>query len=401
MKILFLAPANSSHTVKWVNALAARGQDVLLVSKGDHRDSDGAVDSRVRISYLPIVGGMGYYLNAPHLKNIYKAFSPDVVNAHYASGYGTLARISGIKDYILSVWGSDVYEFAHKNAIDGKIIKKNLSRAKVITSSGVGMAEHVREIMNARAERVGSKAGCADIRVVPFGVDLDIFKYMRAGAGSVASAGAVVGPDAGGAASAAGGDCFRVSSVKALEKNYGIDGVIYAFARFLNKIGGKGAAVLNIYGEGSERPYLEHMVKELALEDCVHFCGKISNDKVSEVYQNSDVACFGTERESFGVSTLEAMACGAVVIGTDTVGFREVTGGDSGIIISEASKGAISIEEMAEALLKIYADPNLADEYRKKARKRVEENYSWEENVSAMIDIYNEVSGLGKEEGAR
>ena len=59
----------------------------------------------------------GYYLNAPLLQRLAEKIKPDVVNAHYASGYGTLMRRAKLKNTVLSVWGSDVYDFPYKNRL--------------------------------------------------------------------------------------------------------------------------------------------------------------------------------------------------------------------------------------------------------------------------------------------
>ena len=62
MKILFLSAANSIHTVRWVNALAERGNEVTLVSKADHQeDHKNSISGKVKVIYLPVKGMKGYY----------------------------------------------------------------------------------------------------------------------------------------------------------------------------------------------------------------------------------------------------------------------------------------------------------------------------------------------------
>ena len=111
MKIMFVSAANSTHTVRWVNALAERGHEVYLVSNRGHEPKEDALNSRVKLYLMKHSGGKGYYLNAGELRKIAKRINPDVINVHYASGYGTLARKARLPKYILSVWGSDVYDF--------------------------------------------------------------------------------------------------------------------------------------------------------------------------------------------------------------------------------------------------------------------------------------------------
>ena len=122
MKVLFISAADSIHTVRWVNSLAERKQDVILVSLPNHRMETNKIREDVKVFYLPVSGTKGYYLNAIALKKIYHRYHPDVVNVHYASGYCTLVRIARIPNVLLSVWGSDVYNFHFQFALVWKII---------------------------------------------------------------------------------------------------------------------------------------------------------------------------------------------------------------------------------------------------------------------------------------
>jgi len=49
MKIMFVSAANSTHTVRWVNALAERGHEVYLVSNRGHEPKEDALNSRVKL----------------------------------------------------------------------------------------------------------------------------------------------------------------------------------------------------------------------------------------------------------------------------------------------------------------------------------------------------------------
>ena len=151
MKILFLAPASSIHTVRWVNALAQKNE-VYLVSLLNHKMIDDEIDLKVKINYLPISGGKGYYLNGNALKKLARQLNADIVNVHYASGYGTLARIAHLPNIILSVWGSDVYDFPYRNRINMYIIKKNLLYAKHIVSTSEAMKIQVLNILDKKIE---------------------------------------------------------------------------------------------------------------------------------------------------------------------------------------------------------------------------------------------------------
>ena len=114
MVIALLAPGSSIHTVRWANAFVFRGHRVHLITQ--HAPSDDLVPS-VSVHLLPHFSGAGYLLNGPRLKRILRTIRPDVVNAHYATGYGTLVRSCSEFPVVLNVWGSDVYDFPRKGPI--------------------------------------------------------------------------------------------------------------------------------------------------------------------------------------------------------------------------------------------------------------------------------------------
>ena len=91
-----------------------------------------------------------------------------------------------------------------------------------------------------------------------------------------------------------------------------------------------------------------------------------------------------TRGEFFGVSVLEAAACGVPSITSNVGGLIEVnSNNETGLIIS-----ANDPFELAEAINKLYSDTNLRFELGINARKRVQKYFEWNENVNQMISIY-------------
>lgn len=357
MKILFLADAHSIHTIRWVNALTDLGHNVYLVYLKNHSDKKKMLKNQIKTFPLPISGTKGYYLNAIYLKKLMNKINPDIVNVHYASGYGTLARVAKLPAVILNVWGSDVYDFPYESKLKQKILRKNLNYAVEIVSTSYSMAQQTKKFLN--TER--------NIPVTPFGVDIMKFRPNENERQSKK---------------------FIFGTVKTLSYKYGIDIVIRAFYIFLQKQPNnlKENIVLEIYGEGDLSKELKSLVKRLRLENNIFFNGEISNDEVAEVLRGMDVFLLGSrlESESFGVAAVEAMASGLPVIATCVSGFKEV--------IEDKVSGFLvpidDVQAMAKYMAKLFYNVEIRRKVGIEGRKRVEKLYNWKDNVSKLEEVY-------------
>lgn len=366
MRILFLSNGASTHTVKWVNSLSERGHEVHLVFKQDDAPKPNTINDKVILHSLKKSGTKAYFLAAYELKKLFKMIKPDIVNTHYASGYGTLARLSKIKPLVLSVWGSDVYDFPYQSKIKYKLVKKNLLYADQIASTSNCMAEQVLKLLDNYEK---------EIAITPFGVDIDEFKPK--GSSEI-------------------GKQIIIGNIKTLEDKYGIDDLINAINllriklldKDLNDIWDK--ILVYIYGDGSKKEELENLIYELNLTGKVHLLGKIPHSEVPIALEKFDIFCATSklDSESFGVAVVEAMAKALPVVVTDVDGFKEVVvDGYNGIIVKKQN-----IEEIANALEKLVLDEELRRKLGENGRKRVIKHYNWQENVNTMENIYEKLT---------
>lgn len=84
-------------------------------------------------------------------------------------------------------------------------------------------------------------------------------------------------------------------------------------------------------GEGPDLPKAQTRVRELGLQDKVHFLGK--QDDVAEMISIADLLLLPSEKESFGLVALEAMACGVPTVGSNAGGIPElITHGETGYL---------------------------------------------------------------------
>jgi len=134
-------------------------------------------------------------------------------------------------------------------------------------------------------------------------------------------------------------------------------------------------AVLVLVGDGSNdihncQQELEELVAELGLEDSVKFAGAVDN--VVDYLRMSDCFLFPTEDEAFGISLIEAMACGLPVISTDIGGIADyLQDGENGLVIETGDPEGIS-----RALERLYTRPQLREQLGERARAMVVERFS-------------------------
>lgn len=347
MRIAIVSSGSSIHVKKIANALVERGHNITLYTLPNHVKLLNDFDKRISIVKLPVRGMIGYYLNVPFLRKELIKHKYDLVNSHYASGYGTLSRLTNIHPIALAVFGSDVYEYPYKSKLNMHRIIKNLNNADIITSTSNVMAEEVRKFY--REDK--------PIYVTPFGVNVDVFKPQK------------VEKD----------DVFEFGIVKKIEPKYGIDILIKAYKIFCQKYPSVKSRLV-IYGRGSAVEDYKKLSMDLHIEEKVEFKGFVANELVPYVLSHMNVGCYSSilDSESFGVAVVEAMACGVPVIATNVSGFSEVVkDGKTGMLVEKNN-----ISALAEAMIRMYEmDEEGRTEMGNAGIQRVHELYKFSDNM--------------------
>lgn len=350
MKIAIVSSGSSIHVKKIANYLVENGHDVTLITLKNHNKLLNDFDSRINIKILPFKSPYGYYLNALFLRNIIKKGKYDLINSHYASGYGTLVRLAKCHPLVLAVFGSDVYDFPYKSNKNMKLIIKNLQNADTITSTSTVMAKEVKKFYDKQ-----------EIYVTPFGVNLKAFKPMKRKER----------------------ENFVFGTIKKMEYKYGIDILIKAYAEFRKKIPNCKSKLV-LYGRGEATNDFITLAKELEISEFVEFKGFIPNEKAPKAFSEMDVACFPSRSESFGVAAVEAMACGRPVIASDASGFTEVIDNNiTGILVPKED-----INALYKAMEKLYLMSKKNRELMgSNGTKRVQNLYNFKNNMEYYVEI--------------
>lgn len=357
MKIALLSEFSSIHTVRWANAFAERGHELHLISCPSRANTNHLISKKVHLHFLPIPSPLGYYLNIITFKNILLTIKPDILNAHYASGYGTLARLSGFHPYVLSVWGSDVYDFPYKSIWHKRLIQKNLLAADRLCSTSNVMAKQVHTLY----------PEISHIEITPFGIDTQIFKpTFKNNQKKV----------------------LTIGTVKTLAPKYGIDTLLHAFVYVKERMAKNNPSValrLLIVGGGPQESELKLLSERLQIGENCTWVGKIPYNEVPQYLNLIDiyVALSRLDSESFGVAILEASACGLPVVVSDAGGLPEVVvTGETGLVVSRDKP-----EEAGEAILQIAENSELRKSMSIKGVEHVKNFFDWNENVLVLEKI--------------
>ena len=361
MRVVLLGNADNVHVQRWVDALAARDLDLTLVTQ--HKPVGWTSPDRVRMRVLPFRGPIGYFANAPRLKRILRDVRPELLNVHFASGYGTMSALVGFPRTVLSVWGSDVFDFPYRSWVAGRLIRRNLRRAQRIASTSHVMAAQVRRLV----------PEVAAVDITPFGVDSDAFH-----------------PQAG---SRAAGEC-TIGTVKTLADKYGVDVLIRAFSRLATDpdILGSGIRLrLVVVGDGPKRESLEELTGQLELDAQTQFVGKVAHRDVPAWLNRMDifVAASRLDSESFGVAVIEASSCALPVVVSDAGGLPEVVQqGETGLIVPREDVAALHA-----AMKRLVLDADLRQTMGSAGREFVRREYEWDSCVDRMLSCYEAVIG--------
>jgi len=347
MKVCLLAPANSVHTLKIAYSLKENGNDVFIISFHKPLSKD------INALYLPPIiypfGKFNYLLNIPKIKKIIEQYRPDILHAHYISSYGFVGSLLNYHPFIVSVWGSDIFDFPNKSVLHKYLVKYALKKADFVLSTSNIMAKETQKYTDKK------------IFVTPFGVDCEKFKPMPE-----------LKPK----------DKIIIGTIKALKPNYGIEYLIRAIPYVM----GRNRDVLFVIGgDGSLRKYHEDLAYSLGVAEKVVFTGRIPQEQLPLYYGASDVVVVPSLQEAWGLVATEAMASARPVIASNVGGLREqVIDGFNGFLVPPRDCKAV-----ADRILYFLENPSEIGKMGLNGRRLAEERFDIEKRIDKIIELYN------------
>jgi glycosyltransferase involved in cell wall biosynthesis len=349
MRILYIAQGNSTHTRRWVTYFADRGYQIMLISFYPAESIKG-----VELVHIPVKNKNFAIFKANAVKRLINQFKPNILHAHYATSCGIVAALTGFHPYILSTWGDDIFDFPNKSLLHRWLVQKAIRSADYLTATSEMLARGTRELA------VPDK----QIEVIPFGVDLEHYRYHER----------TLSED------------VHIGTVRALRPKYGLEYLIRAVAELLNS--GK-KVKLTIVGEGYLRSELESLAITLGIGDSIRFAGFVQNEQVEDFLNDFDIFAMPSvgKGETFGVAAVEAMATGLPVVASRVGGLPEVVKHDeTGLLVEPGN-----VKQLAHALKQYIDNPHQRFNHGINGRRRVEAKYDWLDNAGLMESLYHKI----------
>ena len=259
-----------------------------------------------------------------------------------------LAKVFIKKQYVVCGHGSDVYLPWKSKKIISKIVIKN---AAVVIALSRDMEEKIKKIYR------------RDVKIIPNGIDVELFRNKSENRNN---------------------DKKIILFVGTLRPIKGVIYLIEAMGIIRQSIPD---VRLLIVGDGEDRDKLKEIVDKSDLKECIHFVGKIQNEKIPEYMAKSDIFILPSLSEGLPVVILEAMASGLPIIATNVGGLPDIIkNGENGFLIERGKP-----EEIAEKV-SIILKNNILKERMNNNNKEKSKEYSWEIITKKLEEIYQGLS---------
>ncbi|GIF04788.1 glycosyltransferase [Actinoplanes siamensis] len=374
------AGGQNAHVAELAGALAAAGHTLRVYTRRDDPGRPVVVPMADRVEVVHVPAGpaeslpkdqllpyMGEFAN--WMADDWRDFAPEVAHAHFwMSGLAmvTAARRCDVPS-VLTYHALGTVKKRHQGSADtspAHRIGYERELGRVVDRVVVQCQDEVRELVLLGVPR-------SRTTLVPSGVNVSRFRKD----GPVA-------PRSG---------RLRILSVGRLVPRKGFEDLIRALPEVpraeLVIVGGPQAALLE------RDPYAQRLLrlaKECHVEDRVQLVGAVAADRMPAWYRSADVVAATPWYEPFGLTPLEAMACGVPVVASAVGGLTDtVVDGVTGDLVAPQDPRGLS-----QALRRILGDDNRRLSYSAAAVDRAVHAYAWPQIAGRMSALYASAAGV-------
>ncbi|OFW75154.1 MAG: N-acetyl-alpha-D-glucosaminyl L-malate synthase BshA [Alicyclobacillus sp. RIFOXYA1_FULL_53_8] len=295
------------------------------------------------------------------MADIVARYDLEILHVHYALPFAVSAFLAKqmLDDHpvriVTTLHGTDVTVLAQDKTLFN-VIKLGIEKSDAITAVSTDLAEQTKDLFQTHRS----------IESIYNFIDTDVFRPIHDS------------PLRGCFAQTEEKILLHISNFRKVKR---ITDLIDVFARIQERVSCK----LLLVGEGPELASARERIRLLNLADKVRFLG--NQDEVASLFAAADLFLLPSEKESFGLVALEAMACGVPVIATRAGGIPEVVvDGETGYLSNVGDT-----EKMAADAVTLLKDAQLHRQFSQAARDRAETVFSVHDKIREYEDLYQRV----------
>lgn len=296
---------------------------------------------------------------AARMHEVVRSHDLDLLHVHYAIPHATSAWIA---KEMLRENGRDVTVITTLHGTDITIVGQDRS-FHTITKFSIERSDRITAVSNYLRDETFHAFGCAgcDVEVIHNFIDPSLYDRSRY---------APVMPQLQGQKI-----LMHISNFRPIKR---VRDIIQIFSRVRAKM----PAALVMIGDGPERQVAEAEAEALGVSEHVHFLGKI--DPVAPLLASADLFLLPSERESFGLSALEALASGVPVIGCNAGGLPEVVQHEQTGFLCDVG----DVECMAALAISLLEDSSRWSDFSRRAALDARTRFSQDAIVAQYEALY-------------
>ena len=373
MRILFVAPIDEFHALRWIRYFAERQQDVHVVyaaapKKMSMQDVERQVNG-AKLHFLDLGKKRSSLISeyfdrfVPFIKKtkqLIADINPDLIHAHWIDIAAYSVARSGFHPFVATAWASDIRVNAQKSAKDRFIVRQVLKKADIITCDGKQLIEEAIR-MGATRDRVS---------LACFGTDINQFNpgnRDRSFAGDLGFQ-----PET----------KLVISLRRLYNPIYDIPTFVRSVPLVLEKLPNTGFIIV---GDGPEKQMLQDLSKSLGVGEKIRFVGTLADDELRRYVASADVYVSTALSDSgLSASTAEAMASEVPVVITDVVDNRDwIEDGKNGLLFEGKAHAML-----AEKIVYLLDNPVLSKELGQEGRTVISERLNYHIELEKVEKMY-------------
>lgn len=348
LRVLVLGDFRSFHLIRYISELRGQGCEVITASL-----EDGEVVAH-QLQRRGLLTMFHYPLSSFEIRGLVKTVRPDIINPHFASGYGfsaALAKTGDMPPIALHLWGSDIL------IVPGKSI---FHRHK--TAFALRAADLVIGDSRYLVEEAGMIAKLGRAEVIPWGIEEEYLRLHRT--------------------DYALGNPLRIIVPRPHEPLYNNHFLLRALAPLLRE----DIVRLTFPAFGSLYEMFRAEGEQL-VPNGIKYYDKLSRDKFLRFMAGHDCYLSAAISDSSPVSMIEAMALGLLPVVADIRGVREWLTPEGGWLYEQDNA-----EELLSVFRKIISLDDNCSQKRQENLARVKNDGLFEQNISRTIALMRKLA---------